>query len=333
MEHENSKSQGKAGRRIAWLGVAIVVACVAYTAGWYWIAGRIDAEAARQISSEQNAGTDIACADRSIGGYPFRIEMRCSSLMVARPAEKLSVKAGAFRSAAQVYQPDKVIAEVDGPATVDAPGMPPIRLAWDLAHASAQLGEPLPSRASTEIQALAADIGDTLNAVRAQQAELHMRRVEGDLDLAGTVRKLALDPAIAEGRALPIFGLDLNMRIDDGVALVAGGQQSLRGVSGEFRHATVRLDSNEGIEVKGPFSVGEDGLVDADWKLTVVDAAGLAEAFKPAFPEYASQIAMLAASQPASNGGGPPQFTLPVTVRNGEARLAFISLGRIPALP
>ena len=40
---------------------------------------------------------------------------------MARPAGGLTVQAGAFRSAAQVYEPRRVYAELDAPVTVDSP--------------------------------------------------------------------------------------------------------------------------------------------------------------------------------------------------------------------
>jgi hypothetical protein len=53
-----------------------------------------------------------------VRGYPFRLEVFCTALDVARPAEGLTVKAGAFRSAAQVYEPRRVYAELDSPVAV-----------------------------------------------------------------------------------------------------------------------------------------------------------------------------------------------------------------------
>jgi hypothetical protein len=66
-----------------------------------------------------------------------------------------------------------------------------------------------------------------------------------------------------------------------------------------LRRAALLVTPDQGVLVSGPFSVGNDGLIDATLELTVVDPAGLAQAFKPAFPDYASQIEALAAAQAA----------------------------------
>ena len=43
--HETSNRTGRYGRRILWLGVAVVVLIAAYTAGWFWLARKIEREA------------------------------------------------------------------------------------------------------------------------------------------------------------------------------------------------------------------------------------------------------------------------------------------------
>ncbi len=49
------------------------------------------------------------CADRAIGGYPFRLELRCAALRFARSDVAFSV--GPVVAVAQVYQPRHVILE------------------------------------------------------------------------------------------------------------------------------------------------------------------------------------------------------------------------------
>lgn len=330
---ENRQAKSSAGRKIRWLAFFTALAIVIYSVAWYWMAGQIDAVAGRTLEQQKAAGIDIVCADRSVGGYPFRFEVHCSSTSLAQPAESINATAGAFRSAAQVYQPNKIVAELDGPVALEVAGLPPINLQWDLAHASALVANPLPERASIEIEQLRADVGSNSEAVAAAHYEGHMRRVEGDLDLAARFEGVALGPQLVGGRELPPLGGDYDLRVNDGVRLIEENVQSLRGVSGELRNAILRVTLDQGVEAAGTFAVGDDGLVNADIQLTVVDPAGLAAALKPAFPEYASQIDMLVAMQPASGGeDGPPEIKLPVTIRDGEAKMGFIPLGTVPAV-
>src|SRR5262249_32295565 len=55
----------------------IVVLAAAWTALWFYAAARADAEIALWREREQQTGRAQDCASQSIGGYPFRIEVRC----------------------------------------------------------------------------------------------------------------------------------------------------------------------------------------------------------------------------------------------------------------
>src|SRR5262245_33692174 len=55
----------------------IVVLAAALTALWFYAAARADGEIALWREREQQAGRAQGCASQSVGGYPFRIEVRC----------------------------------------------------------------------------------------------------------------------------------------------------------------------------------------------------------------------------------------------------------------
>ena len=55
----------------------VVLLAVAWTALWFYAAGRAETEIAAWRASERQAGRLQDCASQSIDGYPFRIEVRC----------------------------------------------------------------------------------------------------------------------------------------------------------------------------------------------------------------------------------------------------------------
>jgi hypothetical protein len=331
MERRKEKSPANAGRRIRWLATLIVLAGIVYTAGWFWLAGRIDSAAETALAEQREQGTTIDCADRRVDGYPFRFEVRCASVGLARISDGITVKARAFRSAAQVYEPSRIVAELDGPVEIESPG-PTMTLNWDLAQVSAVIAEPLPKRASIAIDRPVAAIGAVGQAISAIHAEAHMRQAGKDLDLALRYDGLVVDGAVAGGRQLPALAGDADLSVSNGVALAASGVKTLRGVSGKIRRAALLVTPDQGVLVSGPFEVGPGGLLNATLELVIVDPAGLATAFKSGFPEYAAQIETLAAAAPRSEAGKTPEIKLPVTVRDGRASVGFIQLGMIPAL-
>src|SRR3981081_4897006 len=68
-----------APRRRLWplfvpLGLVVLLA-IAWTALWFYAAGRAETEIAAWRASERQAGRLQDCASQSIGGYPFRSEV------------------------------------------------------------------------------------------------------------------------------------------------------------------------------------------------------------------------------------------------------------------
>ena len=100
-------------RRFMWLAIAIVAAAAHYSGGWYRFAGQKDAPHARTVA-DLNAGGDRAdCTNRSIRGYPFRVGLFCDEASFAAADGSASVTATGLRSAANVYQPFRIVGELD----------------------------------------------------------------------------------------------------------------------------------------------------------------------------------------------------------------------------
>jgi len=57
--------------------LVVVVLAAGWSALWFYAAGRAEADLAAWRESERQAGRTQHCASQSIGGYPFRIEVRC----------------------------------------------------------------------------------------------------------------------------------------------------------------------------------------------------------------------------------------------------------------
>ena len=76
------RRRGRAGLFLPYILLAIVV--VAWSGGWFWIRGRAEREMDAWMAREAAAGRTWTCQDRSVTGYPFRIELRCASLTKLR---------------------------------------------------------------------------------------------------------------------------------------------------------------------------------------------------------------------------------------------------------
>src|ERR687897_740456 len=172
-------------RRFFWLGVFVVVLFGGYSLGWFWLAGRLEAEAKTAITALNRDGVEADCANPTARGYPFRIGLYCDSVAFSDAAKGISLSAGSFRSAGQIYDPMRLVAELDGPASIDSAKAGAFALTWDNLRASARLSSPLPQRISLEGAGLRAETGDGGALLAAERFEAHLRPNEQNLDVAG----------------------------------------------------------------------------------------------------------------------------------------------------
>ena len=93
--------------------VLLLVVAALWSAGWFWIRGRTVGEIDGWLAREAAAGRAWTCADRSVTGFPFRIELRCATLAMERSDGRFSL--GPLTAVAQVYQPRLVLFEAAGP--------------------------------------------------------------------------------------------------------------------------------------------------------------------------------------------------------------------------
>jgi hypothetical protein len=94
--------------------VLLVTVIVVWSAGWFFVRERVDSEIEARLVREANLGRNWDCADRRVGGFPFRIDISCASLIFTR-GDGATFSLGPTRAVAQVYQPRHIIVEAAGP--------------------------------------------------------------------------------------------------------------------------------------------------------------------------------------------------------------------------
>jgi len=111
----------------------LILVAIGWTIAWFVIRDRTAAGLDAFRAAEERAGRQWTCKDRSIAGYPFRVEVSCAELGVVR--DGVTVSLGRVESVAQVYQPRFVITEIDGPMTA-SDGRVTVQGSWRLLEAS-----------------------------------------------------------------------------------------------------------------------------------------------------------------------------------------------------
>ena len=148
-------------RRTRWLIAAplilVLVLAAAWSLFWVYASGKAEARINDWQAQQAKAGRVFTCGKQAVGGFPFRIEVRCTNagaeLKDTQPPLAIGLKE--ILVVAQVWDPKLLIAEFTGPLSASEPGQAPhVTATWTLAQASVRGTPSLPERASSAVDSL-----------------------------------------------------------------------------------------------------------------------------------------------------------------------------------
>ncbi|WEK50621.1 MAG: DUF2125 domain-containing protein [Candidatus Kaistia colombiensis] len=336
-----------ARRKFQFVIAAAVLLCAIWAGGWFW-ANRIATERIAAIKADfVAAGGVLGCNAESLGGFPFKFTLDCAPASLELPSKGLSANVGALEAIALIYNPGHVLASVQGPLALKAPGDLGVEANWSSLQTSVRVGTSRLKRFS----AVADDLTTTINApsnprlptaARAKHAELHLLQNDSDataLDLAGTVDNFAA--TIPGAPPLPDLSAKLYAilpgalpELRDGHVdplpawLAAGGQVKLDQLSIEIGGFLAMAS--------GDLSVARDGVVSGKVAIRVDQLDRLPDIAETIHPGSRDQVAQIlgplsAFLKPVEVGGKTWRETT-LTIKNGKVSAGFIPLGRLPPL-
>jgi hypothetical protein len=182
---------GSAPRRRLWpvfLPLALVVVlALGWSVFWFVAAGAAETRIAGWREREANSGRVYNCQRQTVGGFPFRIEVRCvdPSIELHRNEPPVALKASDLVVVSQIYQPMLLISELTGPMTIAEPGQSPSYIAnWALGQSSVRGTPAAPERASIVFDRPTVNrVGGNAQAtvMKADRIEVHGRIAEGSV--------------------------------------------------------------------------------------------------------------------------------------------------------
>src|ERR1700760_3109023 len=63
--------------------VLVLILAIAWTAFWFYAASQVDVQADAWRAREAKSGRVFDCGQRSVAGFPFRLEVRCDAPSVS----------------------------------------------------------------------------------------------------------------------------------------------------------------------------------------------------------------------------------------------------------
>lgn len=346
----NAKSREKPSikRRVLLLAALAVLVVAGWSAFWSYAAGEVTERLDDGLARARSGGVAIACPDRVIDGWPFRMEMRCTGLDVASPVgDRLTT--GAVRAVALAYDPRHVLLEADGPLSLRA-AETGIALSAGWASARASL------RTRAEGYAAALSIRDASAALTgpfrvaglagpqnmaAALLEVHVRqnpeRAE-DADLAVTAEGLALSGIFRS--ELPVDAAVLLRLRDAGRPDLASAQRfaaDLIRPGRSFEVVEARLAQGETrLVAQGTLAIEPTGALAGELDVTVSDPDRLDVLLAPLYPHGSPMPGafkgVLASFGTATEVDGRPALRARLKISGGQVRIGLVPVAQIPPL-
>jgi hypothetical protein len=171
---------------LAVIGLVVIALAMVWTAFWTQAARETDKTIAGWREREAALGRHYSCGTQTVGGFPFRIVVRCNDATaeLRNVRTPLSLKLKSVHILAQVYQPTLLISEFAGPVTLMESGEAQSFAGdWTSARASVRGLPTSPERISVVFDdprvERVADARATMFA--AKHAELHGRIASGSI--------------------------------------------------------------------------------------------------------------------------------------------------------
>ena len=302
-----------APRRRSWLIATplmfVIVLGIAWSGFWYWAAGQAETRINDWQAQQASAGGVFISGKQTLGGYPFRIEARCTdvSVEVKDSRTPVALKLKEILVVSQVWDPKLFIAEFTGPLMASDPGGEPYATAtWTLAQASVRGTPNQPDRASIVAEGLKLVDAAGQPLFDAKHSEFHARVQFGSwpnnpaIDLAANLKA-------ASGPGLSPYARD---PLDADILAVLHGMKDFvvkplpvllrewqeRG--GRFEIQSARIAQGETLATAtGALSLTQAGRLDGALQLNVI---GL-EKLLPAIAQQKGVALSLERAAPALN--------------------------------
>jgi len=255
-----------------------------WSAFWFYAANAATAGIAEWRAQEARLGRIHSCGSQTIGGFPFRIEVRCTDAgaELRNVDPPLAITAKDVLVVSQVYQPNLLIAEITGPLTIAEAGRPVSLVAgWTLAQASARGLPAEPQRLSLVIDGLRLDramTGASEALFAADRVELHGRLDPGSMP-GNPVIDLAAHLAAATA---PVAGAIGARPLDADVTAILRGLKTvdlqplrvqlrqLQAAGGTLQITAARLQQvDTTAHATGTLSLSQRARLDGTLRLTV----------------------------------------------------------------
>ncbi|MCP1199987.1 DUF2125 domain-containing protein [Notoacmeibacter sp. MSK16QG-6] len=330
---DDRQSRFRFGALALWVATAILLILIAWTAGWFYMASRLEEQTRTILTQIEASGAEASCGDLTTTGYPFQLGVACDTVSFGTADGQYTATAPGLVSTAEIRKPERIGGRLGSPLTLEGPDFPPLTLRWDDLRFSTDYDEPLPQRAALRVDDVKL-FQEESQTPFAEASQLHLtwRLHQSDLDL--NLQLSDFFAAVPTAVRLPPLTLIAKASVADGAQkLAGGGLRTMRGLSGTL--SELRLHTADGdaeIQISGDYVVGDDGLIDGDVHVRIESPERLGDIIAELAPDEADTIRSAFKTLAGFTVDGKTP-SIPVRIKDGVPSVLFIKLPRIPPLP
>jgi len=321
-------------------GLFMLFLFLLWFAGWYAFANYADGKIGEALVGAKDRGINVECDNRQMRGFPFRIGVTCDSVNVAHNRDVFKLQLGAVRTAAQLYAPGELVAEIDGPFKTWPNGRELIadwsamRLFLDANLTGGfELASLTFSNLTSSINRAALSVADGAVHVRPTPQSEEVENI-GPPSLDGALKLTNLS-ATLPNLVVPEATLDADGTLVEGYQDLILARRPFRsvlrdGAEFDIRNLSLSLPDGGRLAFAGPLSVDEDGLLSGKIEVGVAKPQSVADWAGQISPQLAQQLGMITQAiagmgKPATLGGAELR-SITLTIDKGIVRLGFIQL-------
>ena len=343
-QNNPTKSTAGASSKYLFLCLAFLLVCLGWSGFWYWSYQKTDQLITRLLERRIAGEQVLACSDRSLGGYPFRLVLTCSSFAANNPRTGWLIEGGPVRAMWQIYAPDLALVESDARLTAThKPTGQAFAIASELLRGSIRFS-PTDFVARASLEAKRPTLfsndpfyADLLSDVQAQTLALHLRPTpdrEKDLDLSIAATDFSAS-------MVPLVSGQLSLTARDGLDPVIRDQSNPTRVWFEQSGLIENIDGwlaigQKTLKVGGDVRFDEYGLANGLIKLKILNPSAEAASVKGELSAKRDGLngpltAMQLMGKPVKDGDMVGS-EVEIKLDQGRIKAGFLTLGTIPSV-
>jgi len=315
--------------------VVILLLIVGWSAGWFWVVDKVEHKIAKAKTKLEQTGGKIECTNQTTSGYPFRISLNCDDFAIERGAS--GFRTNGLKSAAQAYQPNKILIEFTSPGQFTQPGGVPLDLEWSSMRSNLKAGLQKLNTVSFQTKDIIAKPQTGERPMVVSDFQYH-ERLDGENDLDIAIAMIDVKDALLGPLGRHSFDLrsevslaNIHDEFSRNRSLIA--LLKTRDVETEVQRFHVVMAGGGGIKISGPANFSSQGTISAKLNVEISDLDNLLSLAIQSNPRGEQQIrqagqAIKLLSRPDENGVHKFAFSIDQNV----LKLGLIPLGRLPRL-